>query len=88
MAPHNQKENQESACIRCEGSGVLTVQDGPLAPMMKEAGVFCSDCFAGRSRWDASLKLIRDCEVTTCGERVSAGQRAVDRRTTRVSAAR
>jgi hypothetical protein len=37
MAPQNQEENQELACRRCRGSSALTVKDGPLTPLMKEA---------------------------------------------------
>jgi hypothetical protein len=48
MAPQTQEANRESACKPCGGSGVITIRGGPVAPLMKEAGVFCPHCQEGR----------------------------------------
>jgi hypothetical protein len=50
-------------CLKCRGSGVITISDGPFEALMREAGVFCTHCNEGRKRWEATLKAIQECEL-------------------------
>jgi hypothetical protein len=53
--------DKEQICESCRGLGVVTISDGPLVPLMKEAGTFCH-CTAGRQRWEATLRAVRESE--------------------------
>jgi len=53
---------EKTLCMKCRGSGVITISDGPFEALMREAGVFCTYCDEGRQRWQATLERIEACE--------------------------
>ncbi len=50
-------DSEPPTCQQCRGSGVIRINDGPLTPLMDEAGIFCR-CPAGAVRWQAVLDAI------------------------------
>jgi len=77
-------DTQQPSCGRCGGFGVVTVKDGPVAALSAEVAVFCAACDAGKQRWQATLKAIRECEEAVARGPHSLGQRSAASRETMV----
>jgi len=52
------EQPEETVCPNCRGAGVIPTRAGPVTPLMREIGVFCS-CNAGATRWQATVEAIQ-----------------------------
>ena len=55
MPIDNDEVRSETACKLCRGTGIVAAKD---VESPREMGRFCTNCEAGRKRWEATLRLI------------------------------
>ena len=61
MSTENEESTSEGSCKICRGTGVVAAKD---VESPREMGRFCTECDAGRKRWEATLRLIGDSDYS------------------------